>query len=153
VRRHIAHARSVLNTPVTIVKIPIMRFIFVSVERFDEAVVKGLARLLLVISVSTVTWLTHDYLKCTREEVGDFGLFKCQNKTLIEEMFLVYRQRPWTKIAYRRGKDYEFAVVSALPEIILPSLISLGRPWDLHKPPYDQGRLWTAVIIHWSSRS
>jgi hypothetical protein len=39
VRRHIAHARSVLNTPVTIVKIPIMRFIFVSVERFDEAVV------------------------------------------------------------------------------------------------------------------
>jgi hypothetical protein len=41
VRRHIAHARSVLSIPVTIVKIPIMRFIFVSVERFDEAVVKG----------------------------------------------------------------------------------------------------------------
>lgn len=39
-RRHIAHARSVLNTPVTIVKIPIMRFIFVSVEKLDEAVVR-----------------------------------------------------------------------------------------------------------------
>jgi hypothetical protein len=40
---------------VTMVKIPIMRFIFVSVERLDEAVVKKLARLLLVLSVLTGT--------------------------------------------------------------------------------------------------
>ena len=40
-RRHIAHARSVPSAPVKMVKIPIMRFIFVSVERLDEAVVKG----------------------------------------------------------------------------------------------------------------
>ena len=31
---HIAHASSVPRTPVTIVKMPIMRFIVVSVERF-----------------------------------------------------------------------------------------------------------------------
>ena len=36
VRRHIAHASSVLSMPVTIVKIPIMRLTFVSVDS-DEA--------------------------------------------------------------------------------------------------------------------
>lgn len=33
---HIAHANSVLNAPVTIVKIPMMRLIFVSVDRLLE---------------------------------------------------------------------------------------------------------------------
>jgi hypothetical protein len=64
VRRHIAHASRVLSIPVTIVKIPIMRFIFVSVERLrgvtcpgkvvvkcpDEAAAIGSARLWLICS-------------------------------------------------------------------------------------------------------
>lgn len=56
-----------------IVKIPIMRFIFVSVERLDEAMVKGLARLLLVITVSASRWLTHDHSSAPRGG-GDFWL-------------------------------------------------------------------------------
>jgi hypothetical protein len=47
VRRHIAQASNVLSIPVTIVNIPIMRFTFVSVERFGEAVADGSTRLWL----------------------------------------------------------------------------------------------------------
>lgn len=46
-RRHIAQASNVLSIPVTIVNIPIMRFTFVSVERFGEAVAEGSTRLWL----------------------------------------------------------------------------------------------------------
>jgi hypothetical protein len=64
VRRHIAHASNVLSTPVTIVKIPMMRFTFVSIERDDEAVVRGqrgcglFVRLRLVhcLLISGVDW-------------------------------------------------------------------------------------------------
>jgi hypothetical protein len=50
VRRHIAHASKVLSMPVTMVKIPIMRFTFVSIDS-DEAVAEESARLWLICSV------------------------------------------------------------------------------------------------------
>ena len=46
-RRHIAHASKVLSMPVTMVKMPIMRFTFVSIDS-DEAVAEGSARLWLI---------------------------------------------------------------------------------------------------------
>jgi hypothetical protein len=58
VRRHIAHANKVLSMPVTMVKIPIMRFTFVSIVS-DEAVAEGSARLWLIFSVMIGTMLTH----------------------------------------------------------------------------------------------
>lgn len=67
-RRHIAHASRVLSIPVTIVKMPMMRLIFVSVERprgnraseaRDEAVMVGSARLWLVYRVVICALLTH----------------------------------------------------------------------------------------------
>jgi hypothetical protein len=57
VRRHIAHASKVLSSPVIIVKIPMTRLIFVSVEMFlgsrcgmclNKAAVMGSVRLWLV---------------------------------------------------------------------------------------------------------
>ena len=57
-RRHTAHASKVLSMPVTMVKIPIMRFTFVSVDS-DEAVAEGSARLWLLCSVMIGTMLTH----------------------------------------------------------------------------------------------
>jgi hypothetical protein len=73
VRRHIAHASRVLSTPVIIVKIPMTRLIFVSVEMFlgsrcgmclDKAVVMSSVRLWLVywqcfvyyLHISDVGW-------------------------------------------------------------------------------------------------
>jgi hypothetical protein len=58
VRRHIAHASKVLSMPVTMVKMPIMRFTFVSIDS-DKAVAEGSARLWPLCSVMIGTMLTH----------------------------------------------------------------------------------------------
>ena len=85
-RRHIAHARSVLSTPVTIVKIPIMRFIFVSVEKLDEAVGWGSARLWLVYSVVIREGLTHFCAR--RQGFRMVTLYKCDQGLRIKYVII-----------------------------------------------------------------
>ena len=66
-RRHIAHASKVLSMPVTMVKMPIMRFTFVSIDS-DKAVAEGSARLSLNSSVGYDWYNAHPF----QELIGAF---------------------------------------------------------------------------------
>ncbi len=96
VRRHIAHASSVLSMPVTVVKIPIMRLIFVSVERprgngaaearGEAVMVVGSVRLWLVYSVVIGMLLTHlgDQDLCPRGAHKVLGMLICSKSAVFQ---------------------------------------------------------------------